>query len=180
MKDASDNGDGRKGGAGYRKARNALHGCFLMSAVTLAGCGASVTGPSGQSELTRANPTPSPLRVRLSVEQLDDKVCQVRLTAAAMGGQTGSYAEWGDMEVRSYDANTGELISMPRTQQIYPDVFDDRLIGSGETQWGELDFERFRRDEGMEVLVELDLTYKVVGADGQDQEFVAQYTHSCQ
>jgi hypothetical protein len=101
------------------------------------------------------------------------------LTAAAKGGENGSYAEWGDMEVRSYDANTGMLIAMSQTQQIYPDVFDERLIGSGETQWGEVDFERFRRDAGMEVLVELYLTYKVVGADGQDQEFVAQYTHSC-
>jgi len=181
MKDSRDSGNGRKGGAGYTRTRNALHGCFLMTAVTLAGCGASVTGPGERPERPQDNPTASPLRVRLSVEQLDDKICQVRLTAAAKGGENGSYAEWGDMRVRSYDANTGNLIAMSQTQQIYPDVFDERLIGSGETQWGEVDFERFRRDAAMEVFVELDLTYQVIGdgADGQDQEFVAKYTHSC-
>ncbi len=178
MRDSRDSGNGRKGGAGYTGTRHTLRGCCLMTAVALVGCG-GVTGPEERPEPRQPNPIASPLRVSVSVEQLDDKVCQVRLTAAAKGGENGSYAEWGDMEVRSYDANTGMLIAMSQTQQIYPDVFDERLIGSGETQWGEVDFERFRRDAGMEVLVELYLTYKVVGADGQDQEFVAQYTHSC-
>ena len=176
MRDSRFNDNDSKGRENHSR-RNTLRGCLLMTAVGLAGCGDNPMAPQG---VTRENPTynAAPFSLEVLIQEIDEELCQVRVTAVTRGGQDGSYAEWGELECSSYDHNTGEYTGVSRTQQLYPDVFDGHHMERGETQWGELDLELYRRDEGIAVMVKLEFHYWVV-EDGRREERVARYEHSC-
>lgn len=176
MRNSRFNDDDSKGRENHSR-RNTLRGCLLMTAVGLAGCGEN---PMGPQDVTRENPTnnAAPFSLEVFIHELDEELCQVRVTAVTSGGQDGSYAEWGELEGSSYDGNTGEYTGVSRTQQLYPDVFDAQRMERGETQWGELDLELYRRDEGVAVMVKLEFHYWVI-EDGRREERVAKYEHSC-
>ena len=160
-----------------KTARSNLHGYLLASAVVLAGCG-SMTEPVEDG----ANDTPrtaaASFKVALSVTELDESVCRIEVIAATRGGGNGAYAEWRDLKASAYDPNTGEFIGNSRTQQLHPDVFDANRLYAGEEQRGMIDLERFRRDEGEQVMVELEFYYAAV-ENGEYQERMANITHDC-
>jgi hypothetical protein len=176
MRNSTFNDNDSRGRENHSR-RNTLRSCLLMTAVGLAGCGEN---PMGPQDVTRQNPTDNaaPFSLKVLIHELDEELCQVRVTAVTRGGQDGSYAEWGELEGSSYDGNTGEYIGVSRTQQLYPDVFDAQRMETDETQWGELDLELYRRNEGTAVLVKLEFHYWVL-EDGRREERVAKYEHSC-
>jgi hypothetical protein len=158
-------------------ARSKLHGYLLASAVVLAGCG-STTAPIDD----RSNGTPhaaaASFKVSLSLTELDESVCRIEVTATTWGGETGAYGLWQELKARAYDAHTGEFIGNARTQQLHPDVFDEDRINAGQTEWGTLDLELFRREAGDQVIVELEFYYSAV-ENGEYQDRMAKTSHSC-
>ncbi len=176
MRNSTFNDNDSRGRENHSR-RTTLRSCLLMTAVGLAGCGEN---PMGPQDVTRQNPTnnAAPFSLEVFIQELDEELCQVRVTAATRGGQDGSYAEWGELEGSSYDHNTREYTGVSRTQQLYPDVFDAQRMERDETQWGELDLEFYRRDEGVAVMVKLEFHYWVM-EDGRREERVAKYQHSC-
>lgn len=160
------------GQAAHRK----LYGLLLASAVVLLGCG-STTAPVPNPGNTTASPSAAPLEVSLSVTQMDESVCRIEVTAVTRGGEKGAYAVWQELEGRAYDAITGEFIGI-RTLQLYPGVFDADRINAGQTQWGTLDLELFRREAGDPVIVDLEFYYSAV-ENGEYLDRMVETTHSC-
>ncbi|MCZ6476889.1 MAG: hypothetical protein O6851_00985 [Gemmatimonadetes bacterium] len=160
MRDSRFNDNDSRGRENHSR-RNTLRSCLLMTAVGLAGCGEN---PMAPQDVTREKPTnnAAPFSLEVFIQELDEELCQVRVTAVTSGGQDGSYAEWGELEGSSYDHNTRGYTGVSRTQQLYPDVFDAQRMERGETQWGELDLELYRRAEGIAVMVKLEFHYWVM------------------
>lgn len=156
----------------------------LMTAVAVAGC----SGGGSDSLTSPAPPPPAPtsaFSLRLSVndlDRLDDQNCNIRVIAEASGGQIGAFAEWGELEGRSFDVQTGEFIGVSRVRQLSPEIFASDRIQTGEDQQGTVDLELFRREEGEPVLVELDFHYVVRGdgVSGSEDERVVNLSHKCQ
>ncbi len=158
-------------------ARSKLHGYLLASAVVLAGCG-SMTSPVENPSNDTPRAAAASFKVSLSVTELDESVCRIEVIASTRGGANGAYAEWRDLKASAYDPNTGEYIGISRTQQLHPDVFDGNRLYPGDEQRGTVDLERFRRDEGQQVMVELEFYYSAV-ENGEYQERMATITHDC-
>ncbi len=158
-------------------ARSRLHGYLLASAVVLAGC-SSTTAPIDDRANDAPRATAASFKVSLSLMELDESVCRIEVTAATRGGENGSYGLWQELKGRAYDANTGEFIGNARTQQLHPDVFDEDRINAGQTQWGTLDLEWFRREAGDPVIVELEFYYSAV-ENGEYQDRMIKTSHSC-
>lgn len=123
-----------------------------LGALALPGCQAETLGPAGP-RITE--PTDAPFALRLRSDHIDESQCAVRVTAVAEGGRNGAHATWDELEGRSYDFETQELVRR-RTQPLYPEVFEAPTIESGNTQWGQVDLEWFRHDADEPVLVELE------------------------
>ncbi len=158
--------------------RGKLRGYLLVSAVVLAGC-SSTTAPPVDDWSSDTQPVASPsFKVSLSLTELDESVCQVEVTAVTRGGGNGAYGVWQELKGRAYDARTGEFIGISRTQQLHPAVFDADRINAGQTQWGTVDLERFRRNAGDPVMVELEFYYSAV-ENGEYQDRMVQTTHNC-
>jgi hypothetical protein len=163
-------------GAG-QTARSKLHGYLLASAVVLAGCSSTTAPIDDQTNVTRPVAAAS-FKVSLSVTEMDESVCRIEVTATTRGGDDGAYGVWQQLRARAYDAKTGEFIGNARTQQLHPDVFDTDRINAGQTQWGMLNLELFRREAGDQVVVELEFYYSAV-ENGGYQDRMAKTTHSC-
>lgn len=158
-------------------ARSKLHGYLLASAVVLAGCGSMTAPIDDQPEDTRPVVAAS-FKVSLSVTEMDESVCRIKVTATTRGGDEAAYGLWQELKARAYDANTGDFIGNARTQQLHPEVFDADRINAGQTQWGTLNLELFRRQPGDQVVVELEFYYSAV-ENGGYQDRMAKTTHSC-
>lgn len=93
----------------------------------MSACQAERSGPTGH-RITERRETPFELRLR--TDHIDEAQCAVRLTASAWGGPENAYAAWGDLEGRSYDFETHELVRS-RTHALYPHVFEAPTIATG-------------------------------------------------
>lgn len=160
-----------------QKARSKAHGYLLASAVVFAGCG-SMTAPIDDTDNDRVRPTTRVFAVTVGVVELDESLCRIEVIAGTRGGDDGAYAEWRDLRARAFDPNTGDYIGNARTQQLYPNVFDADRLYRGDEERGVIDLERFRRDEGQRVMVELEFYY-TAWEKGEYQDRVATVNHDC-
>lgn len=149
----------------------------LLGVLALPACSAETVGPSGVERTERAE---APFELRLRSDHMDESNCTVRVTATAEGGGNTAHAVWGELEGRSYDFDTYELLRS-RTQPLHPDVFEAPWIRTGQTQWGQIDLEWFRRDADEPVLVELEFHARLHRAGESDpgEPQVTQLTLSC-
>lgn len=152
-----------------------------LSFTFTAACGdGSVAGPTEPLDrTTRARP----FTVQLDVNDLDalSDRCQVRVIADARGGSAGAFAEWDHLTGSSLDPDTGELIGVPRTQELFPDVFSHERIEAGESQQGVVDLELYRRQPDEQVVVRLQFRYRVADdGTGNRQERTTELFHTCQ
>jgi hypothetical protein len=167
---------------GYRASRRwnlsrkqrALPGCLILVAFALTACGDGITPPP---------PPPEPeldvsftLQLNLNNPPMGGE-CIVTLTAAAKGGCSGAYAEWGALQARILNLDTGRWEDL-RPQELH-EVFLGERIMTGETQTASLDLERYRRERGQEVLARLQFHW-VVNEDGEESIRSATLTAECQ
>lgn len=167
------NGKWRKGTLGMK--RWALPGSLFLAAFALVACGGGITQP----------PSPSPeserggsftLRLDLNNPPMGGK-CIVNVTAAARGGDRNAYAEWGALQSRIMNSDTG-VWEDHRPQQLH-EVFLGERIMTGETQTASLNLERYRRQGGQAVLARLEFHW-VVNEDGEEVDRSDTLTAECQ
>jgi hypothetical protein len=103
--------------------------------------------------------------------------CIVTLTAAAKGGDKGAFAEWGALQARIMNPDTGKWEDL-RPQQLH-EVFLGERIMTGETQTASLNLERYRRELGQGVLARLQFHW-IVNEGGTETNRSVTLTAECQ
>lgn len=149
----------------------------VVAAMAMPGCQAETLGPTGPRPAQRSD---APFTLLVRSDHMDESQCAIRITATATGGPDDAYAAWGELEGHSYDFDTNQQVRS-RTQMLHPDVFEAARIATGETQWGQVDLEWFRRDAAEPVLVELEFhaVLHEEGGSGPGETKVTPLTVTC-